>query len=1166
MMLSKPLATAGDPAPPSDQAFTLSGQGPLKIAWRGKPLVNHDELAAIGPDSFTQPDGVRDENVGDWKVSNLWRIKDRETKTTYRREVAGNGREVELTVEFRVPAYYTFPYQRENAYSFSVPLKALEGMTFRARGGRSTRPKETDGIITAQMPDGSLFRDKEFGTTVSLIAFEGNGTPGLVFDFNPSGLSAFNDYGPTVLQGLWRIEKKGATLRFSFGGTVAVHQGVFASKLRILEGSFEEDGRLHAHSLYNYFSTLPAVRKFSFGPGSFKKWQPAGKEPYTPETGFGWTQTDGIAVEGDTSGGVLHGRAQGNGEHHFLIDVPQPGIYLFTLRIAANETAIGPLTLSCNGHVITDPLEVAPGEIKTVTFSTYTDTRRVELGYSGAWAINSIAMQTLIYATEDFSFKRGVWLVRDVPTPTTLHQFSPSMPPVRAFVESTRQVSRPDEQTVRKAKLVAPKTLEQRNTPGMAWRWSGNIGSLGPANYGSFYEFETDEKIGRRLDELSASGYQVLILNGLHFRTCWPEQEERTVKTIARIVELAHQRGMKIVEHRSSTVIPNQGTGFNQMLRHLDQTLREVDSGQVTRGYCLNHPVFQESFLNGMAAWVAKTGSDGLMLDELSFHTKEFCGCTHCRARFFADTGVELPTDDTDPAFFNPEDRLWALWLEWRNQTLGDWSVELLRRVRKINPDFVLMKYSTHYGAVSNSVTTGQGGGLAPAARSSNFIGTEIMSRNVYATYRANLAYRSIFNSFRNQYGVPIFGLIYPVGQATFAYAGWAMNNMRGQSTWSIIGNDAIEGKASASYANWKDNMDLHKARTLADVAVIYSTSSRDFSRYFSHSSDLVGTCEQLDDFHIPYDVLLNDALTSPALEKYRLIILPSVCSMSDEEVTAVENYLHQGGRVLALGHTALFDETGGERSAWPIGQWLDLQWSGNLMKGPLELEGEAVGPQAMEFPDSILKVLAKTTTKTTRLLAKACQGDTDSVAIAEGDVGQGKLLFVAPRLGAANYEPELTIGRKWEYRYNPHVAHLFQKMLKRARPGIPVFEAVAIPREVRISLYEQDDGDQTLCFVHLYNGTGATPQAGKNVPRTAPKEPFPQLPSDIVFHLTLETQKEVTAELVSPDFELTRVARLEKLGEHRYRITVSKDDLKAYSIVRLRYEASGPNLEATLR
>lgn len=86
------------------------------------------------------------------------------------------------------------------------------------------------------------------------------------------------------------------------------------------------------------------------------------------------------------------------------------------------------------------------------------------------------------------------------------------------------------------------------------------------------------------------------------------------------------------------------------------------------------------------------------------------------------------------------------------------------------------------------------------------------------------------------------------------------------------------------------------------------------------------GLMEVLLDNHIPFDVvfsgdgyILPDDLALERLQKYDLMILPQLSSMSSNQVRVIESYALGRGKVLAINDNATSDETGTARSDSPF-------------------------------------------------------------------------------------------------------------------------------------------------------------------------------------------------------------------------------------------------------
>lgn len=1162
---------SGSPSQAQEKPFVVTAEKSFSFTWRGRTIIAEDELAAIPAGPLKHPEGYRREQRGAQTIHNTWKVENPRQEVTYRREVASDGSSVELTTQFRVPAYYFDgkPKDLQTFYLLRIPLKALEGLQYQALVRRSSRIFTVKGAIK----DGTA---PDIAGQTLFITFTDATGHALSFDFGPSGVTSFDrNTSATSLPESWWSGSDKQELRFSIGrlqATTYPYNGVYNGKVRIDESSFAQFRQRHAHHIYSYYMELPPLRQFHFGSGQVQpewraategdmleqkalqrprdQWIAAASRAYNKTNGFGWKETSGVALEGDASRGVLHARAKGNAPRSFLLDVPQPGIYIFTVRTAAGQNALGPFHISAAGQSAVADAKVAPGEVKTFNFSRSLPEGPVEINFSGDWAVSTLAVQMLIHRDEDFTFARGLWLAQDVPTPTALYSIERRPVPVTGSAQGSFQPeSAPPPPP---APAVVQQIDFKTDNPATAWRWTSSIAALGPGNWGSFYEFETEDEINRRLDELQKLGYTAILLNGMLIRHAYPEEHPRIQQVVQRVAALAHQRGMKVLDHFDVTVLPNLNASFQLMLENIDWTLRDVRNGQVSRGFCTNNPGFRRHFYGWMNNYVKATGIDGIMLDEVTFHKAIYCGCQYCREKFQRDTGLILPLDETSPDLANPQSRLWKQWQLWRTRAQADFCAELMQQLQRINPDFVWMKYGAPSVFLKPVAAADSGARLSEATRFSNFLGIESLTNNAYATHRSGRAISAVFNSLTAEEHIPGFNLIYHNHQPVFAYSGWALNNMIGHRSWSVQGNKAIE-EDSHRYLDWKDNMDARHATQLADVAVLLSRNTRDLSPgAATHWEKLLGLCEQLGDLHIPYRVLLDRDLNVQNLQPFRLLILPDTTALSDDELAEIRRYIEAGGHVLATGASGTQDSLGFARSDWPLGQWLGLKISEADFKAD-SLEGILTDGKPLRFteamPGATLSAYANTA-----VLLDSKKGNATTVAIAQKQIGKGLLVWCAPRLGAMNFEGYARVGQIWQYRPNTDALDLLGRLLARLRDEKPPFQAVQIPTAVGVTVYRQaKPGTQPVTYVHLFNGTGMVLKPGDKIPGEAPANAFPRLTSDLVFEIDLPGVAAPTADFVSPDFTGSRPVKLEPLDAKRYRVTLAPGVLEAYGMVRLR-------------
>ncbi len=106
-----------------------------------------------------------------------------------------------------------------------------------------------------------------------------------------------------------------------------------------------------------------------------------------------------------------------------------------------------------------------------------------------------------------------------------------------------------------------------------------------------------------------------------------------------------------------------------------------------------------------------------------------------------------------------------------------------------------------------------------------------------------------------------------------------------------------------------------------AQVAIAYSIPTQMYAEYRSnvrapHFNDVSGIGRALMEAHIPFDALLfhhpemrADRWTADDLQRYRLVILPSVTCVSSEQVAKLSEYLQAGGTVAVIGEFGTRDE-----------------------------------------------------------------------------------------------------------------------------------------------------------------------------------------------------------------------------------------------------------------
>lgn len=107
------------------------------------------------------------------------------------------------------------------------------------------------------------------------------------------------------------------------------------------------------------------------------------------------------------------------------------------------------------------------------------------------------------------------------------------------------------------------------------------------------------------------------------------------------------------------------------------------------------------------------------------------------------------------------------------------------------------------------------------------------------------------------------------------------------------------------------ENLGFLAGTNQADIGVVFDPWSEVASvtvgsRYVEpFTLEYSGWCDYLEDHDLQWDVLLcNSNLTANALNRYRVVILPSYSTISTQSVEAIKTYVQGGGHVIATGGT----------------------------------------------------------------------------------------------------------------------------------------------------------------------------------------------------------------------------------------------------------------------
>lgn len=464
---------------------------------------------------------------------------------------------------------------------------------------------------------------------------------------------------------------------------------------------------------------------------------------------------------------------------------------------------------------------------------------------------------------------------------------------------------------------------------------------------------------------------------------------------------------------------------------------------------CLLSP-YGDFFINVLAEIVTKFPQvDAFSFDGL--HYGGVCYCQFCRAEYRKDTGQEIPNVDmNDPAF-----RRYQHWADRRMEGLVQ---HMQTRLKEIKPDLALVTWTTNAGRFGHFLSIPRNMparmNLLLDAPDQEFWldetnrGTTIVPAFANAYIWATTNHRVAFSepyllSHGNPYGKDSF----PPQEI--------LRRMLLALTYGAAPSIAVGQPASIQEELYRclDEVQRRKPwlthkRPEPWAAMVMSDNTRNFygrspgqveERYLA---SVLGTFRTAVEEHLPVTVINDWNLTPADLAPYKVLILPNTACLDDAQVAAVEQFVRNGGGLVASLDTSLFDEYGNPRKNFALASVLGVEYQGLPAAGAGKEEldvnfAQAIGPdywekrksvfdfkqdpasllnqgrmktyvgdQSVTFKGAALKVVSKD--PSARVLAtlrpKSIEGAPAFPAVISRSYGKGRVVYFSAGLDAGYY------------------------------------------------------------------------------------------------------------------------------------------------------------------
>ena len=317
------------------------------------------------------------------------------------------------------------------------------------------------------------------------------------------------------------------------------------------------------------------------------------------------------------------------------------------------------------------------------------------------------------------------------------------------------------------------------------------------------------------------------------------------------------------------------------------------------------------------------------------------CYCQHCQRNFFDAHGLDLPRSN------DPQDPAHRAYLQWRQERLFAlwhlWDSEL----RAINPNGHYIPNSGG-GALSplNMKTVGQmarilfadrqgrGGIMPPWTAGKN--GKE---------YRATLGNKPVGGIF----SVGVAGghrwkdSVQHEAELRLWVADGIANGLRPWFTKFSAGmHDDRWLKVVKEIYQWHHQAEayLRNEASLARVGLVYSQQTAAFyggqQAREKVEASILGFYQALIEARIPFDMVHDELLDAEQIDRFKVLILPDIAALSDDQCQQLQEYVARGGSLVATFETSRYDERGERRETLGLADLFGVEDDGGL-EGPMK-------------------------------------------------------------------------------------------------------------------------------------------------------------------------------------------------------------------------------------
>jgi hypothetical protein len=324
-----------------------------------------------------------------------------------------------------------------------------------------------------------------------------------------------------------------------------------------------------------------------------------------------------------------------------------------------------------------------------------------------------------------------------------------------------------------------------------------------------------------------------------------------------------------------------------------------VFNGKVST--CLNGGYYQEYAFEILKEVIANYPIDGIFFNMMGYAGATYagvshgiCQCENCKKRFLDSTGLKLPVNDNDPGINE--------YRRFQRETSFELYTRVTDFIKQQDPGLVIYNYND----VGTSWIASESGGTMLRTGPENIYNATSRVKHTLGSYKDRtqlnlimgfqaIGYRSVMNN-------------------PNLLRGWMLQNMlHGAPVGFVVVGTLVHYEDRGFIKTVNDLYGFHKTheklftnvRSVSSVALVQGR----------WGSEAQGILNILSEEHIMYDIINPEQFgterTPRQIEDYDVIILNNITGLDDDLIARLDDFVHNGGKLLVTGATSTRDGNG---------------------------------------------------------------------------------------------------------------------------------------------------------------------------------------------------------------------------------------------------------------